>query len=214
VKIAERDFLRILGSLRKHGVLMETDSRLPSVAGLIAGEPIHGSWWAHPRAREIFVALNQLADHEDVLITKLVSRKVTLVHRSLWADFLAVASARESWQVKQLSPAAKFLLRMVDDTGWTRSDKVNCPKRFESVKLGHVARELEYKLLIHTEEFHTESGAHAKQLESWRHWVSRIGFDGEAGKSTHAKQALETLLVKLNDAYGAKGRLPWESVKI
>jgi hypothetical protein len=210
VKIAERDFRRVLAALKKHGVLLETDAQLPSVASLLAGEPIRGSWWSHRRAQDIFIGLNQLADHEDVLFTKLISRKVTLVHRNLWPDFLSVACAREPWQVQQLSPATKFLLRIIDAEGSARSDKLDWPKRFQAVKIGNVARELEYNLLVHGEEFHTESGAHAKQVERWQHWANRIDFEVELSKPKESKHVLEMVLLKLNDAYGAKGKLPWE----
>ncbi len=210
MKIAERDFRHILGALSKHGVLLETDAQLPSVASLLAGEPIRGSWWAHRSAQDIFIGLNQLADHEDVLFTKLISRKVTLVHRKLWPDLLSVACAREPWQVRQLSPAAKFLMRILDAEGLVRSDKLDWPRRFKEVKIGNAARELEYNLLVHGEEFHTDSGAHAKLLELWQQWANRIDFDFELSKPKESKQALETLLTKLNDDYGAKGKLPWQ----
>jgi len=196
--------------LREHRVLLESDAHLPSVASLVAGEPIRGSWWAHSRGQEIFAALNQLADQEDVLFTKLVSRKVTLVHRDLWADLLSVAAARQSWQLKQLSPAAKFLLRLIDEEGHVRSDKLDLPRRFQAIKIGAIVRELEYQLLVHAEEFHTESGAHAKQLEGWQYWAKRIGFDFVSHQPEESKRRFETLLLQLNNEYGGKGRLPWQ----
>ena len=210
MKITKRDFRSLLSTLRKHGVLLETDAQLPSVASLVAGEPIRGSWWAHPRGQEIFVALNELADHEDVLFTKLVSRKVTLVHRDLWSDLLSVAGARQSWQLKQLSPAAEFLMRLIDEEGCVRSDKLELPKRFQATKPGTIVRELEYRLLVHAEELHTDSGAHAKQLEGWQPWAKRLGFDFVPSQPEESKLKFETLLMNLNNEYGGKGRLPWQ----
>jgi len=210
MKIADREFRRVLSALRANGVLLETDAQLPSVAGVLAGEPIRGSWWAHARAQEIFVALNQLADHEDVLFTRLISRKVTLLHRHLWTDFLSVACPRELWQTRQLSPAAKFLMRMIDEQGSIRTDELDWPKRFQSFKPGNMARELEYRLLVHGEEFHTQSGAHTKQLENWQHWIERVAFDFEPGEPKKSKQVFETLLLTLNEKYEAKGQLPWQ----
>jgi len=84
VEIAAGDFNLALQTPSRLGLLLETDARLPSVASLIAGEPIRGSWWAHARAHEIFAALGQFDDHRDAMFTKLISGKVTLVHRKLW----------------------------------------------------------------------------------------------------------------------------------
>ncbi len=71
--------------LEEHGVLLEAArGPVPSVAELVAGEPIRGSWWAHPAAHEIFHATRALRDAPDVLVCRLVAGKVTFVHRRLW----------------------------------------------------------------------------------------------------------------------------------
>jgi hypothetical protein len=59
---------------------MLNDATLPNLCSLIVGERLRGPWWAHPRAQEIFNVYDTLDDHPDVLITKLVSGKVTYVH--------------------------------------------------------------------------------------------------------------------------------------
>ena len=64
---------------------------LPNVAELVAGEPIRGSWWAHQCSHAIFDALNVLADSPDVVRTRLVNGKVTLIHRRLWPALVRVA---------------------------------------------------------------------------------------------------------------------------
>jgi len=64
---------------------------LPNVAEMIAGEPIRGSWWGHPASHAIFDALNVLAESPDVVRTRLVNGKVTLVHRRLWPALARVA---------------------------------------------------------------------------------------------------------------------------
>ena len=50
----------------------------------MAGGPIAGTWWAHAHGKEIFAALNVVADSPDVRCFKLVGGKVTFVHRRLW----------------------------------------------------------------------------------------------------------------------------------
>ena len=203
------DFRHVLQQLRKLGLLLESDARLPSVARLFAGEPIRGSWWSHARAQEIFEGLNKLAVHRDVLFTKLVSGKVTLVHRRLWPEFLSIAVSREQWQTHMLTPAARSLLRLVDAEGSVSTNDVPWPKRFQSMKIGDAVRELERRLLIHAEEFHSDTGAHAKRLERWQCWMDRRETQLRSGSADEAKQTFEALLAGFNKTFTGNGKLPW-----
>jgi hypothetical protein len=208
VEIAAGDFKTAMAKLRRLGLLLETDVRLPSVASLIAGEPISGSWWSHAAGQKIFATLGQFEDHADVMFTKLISGKVTLVHRKLWPEILAIGTARGPWQIKDLSKSARHLLKMIDDTGSFRTDQLIWPKS-ATVKPGAAARELEKKLLIHTGEFHTVSGAHAKLLETWKTWSRRSGFPVGAMQSETAMQKMDERVRKMNEQFEAKARLPW-----
>jgi hypothetical protein len=81
-----------MAALVEHGMLLESArGPLPSVAEMVAGEPIRGSWWGHPASHAIFDALNSLAESPDVVRTRLVNGKVTLVHRRLWPALARVA---------------------------------------------------------------------------------------------------------------------------
>lgn len=81
-----------LAALIEHGMLLESArGPLPNVAEMVAGEPIRGSWWGHPASHAIFDALNSLAESPDVVRTRLVNGKVTLVHRRLWPALARVA---------------------------------------------------------------------------------------------------------------------------
>ena len=71
----------LIDVLRQRGLLMAADRVLPSVVTLVAGQPIRGSWWAHPSSRAIFGATSALASHPDAIALPLVSGKVTFVHR-------------------------------------------------------------------------------------------------------------------------------------
>ena len=190
-------------------MLLQIDAALPNVASLLAGEQVKGSWWIHPLANKIFAGLTKLADHEDVLFTKLISGKVTLIHRKLWPDFLSIATAREAWQKRGLSPAAIFLLRTIDDKHFVRTCDLEWPRRLQHAKVGAAAKELEARLLIHAEEFHTETGAHAKLLEDWKHWAEHVSFESELSPAAEARKRFERLIAGLNDEYRGKGRLPW-----
>jgi hypothetical protein len=79
-------------ALVEHGMLLESArGPIPNVAELVAGEEIRGSWWGHPSGHAIFEALNVLADSPDVVRTRLVNGKVTLIHRRLWPALVRIA---------------------------------------------------------------------------------------------------------------------------
>src|SRR5262245_3686113 len=79
--------------LVEHGVLLESArGPIPSVAELVAGEPIKGSWWGHPASRAIYDVLNELAASPDVVRSRLVNGKVTLVHRRVWPALVRIGS--------------------------------------------------------------------------------------------------------------------------
>ena len=74
-----------LAFIRKHGVVLEAArGPVPSLAEAIAGAPVRGSWWSHPKSREIFAVTRAVRDHDDILVCRLVKGKVTLVHRRMW----------------------------------------------------------------------------------------------------------------------------------
>jgi hypothetical protein len=71
--------------IRAHGVvLMSARGPVPSLAQAIAGSPIRGSWWAHPKAHEIFRILEAVSDCRDILACRLIDGKVTYIHRRIW----------------------------------------------------------------------------------------------------------------------------------
>ena len=68
-----KDSQRVLAALKRYGLLLQTDARLPNVCALVTGAPVSGSWWAHPGSHDIFRVSCDLAEHRDVLVIKLVS---------------------------------------------------------------------------------------------------------------------------------------------
>ena len=184
---------RVLAALATNGLLLTQDKTLPSVVGILTGESLRTSWWGHPKAHLIFSVLSELADHPDVLFTKLLYRKDTLVHRTLWPAVLAVGGARGQWQVQGLSADAKRLLQRLDrEDGSVRAT-------------GSSVKELEARLLATAQEIHTESGRHEMALESWHAWSRRVGCS--AIKSVpRARKALEGASLTLGAPFKA---LPW-----
>jgi hypothetical protein len=80
--------------VEEHGVVLASArGPVPSVAEAIAGEPIVGSWWSHPKAQVIFDALSSIDDDDDIRCFKLVDKKITFVHRRLWPALVKLAQA-------------------------------------------------------------------------------------------------------------------------
>jgi hypothetical protein len=186
---------KVLDALVRSGMLLQQDKDLPSVVTLVTGESLGASWWGHPKGRVIFKVLSELSHHPDVLFTKLLHRKVTLVHRKLWPALLAAASADEPWQVSGLStPARKLLTEARDSSAPVRGS-------------GKAVKEIELRLLAHAEEVHTESGRHETALEPWSTWSRRMGVKPMASPVLGCRE-----IEKAVKAMGAPASaLPWPS---
>jgi hypothetical protein len=82
-----------LAFVKRHGVVLQAArGPVPSLAEAIAGGPIRGSWWGHPKGHEIFRVAESICESDDVLVCKLVEEKVTYVHRRLWPALVRLAS--------------------------------------------------------------------------------------------------------------------------
>jgi hypothetical protein len=187
----------VLQTLTRWGLLLKQDKQLPSVVTILTGEPLATSWWSHPQSRLIFRVLSELADHPDVLLSKLLLTKDTLVHRNLWPALLAVATAREPWQTARLSAAARGLL--------TRAEKASSPVRAS----GAPVKELASRLLVQVVEMHSERGQHESAVTSWSRWAEGIGVVPMSSLA-QARQELEAAAQSLGAPPGA---LPWQARK-
>src|SRR2546428_6539203 len=86
-----------LAWVKKNGIAVESArASVPSLAQVIAGEPLRGSWWAHPKGSEIFLLSRTIRRSPDVLVCRLVDGKITYVHRRMWP--LLVLFARRFFQ--------------------------------------------------------------------------------------------------------------------
>jgi hypothetical protein len=89
-----------LAYVEHHGVVLASArGPLPSVAEAVAGEPVAGRWWSHPRAHAIFAALSAVHDDPDVLACRLVRGKLTFVHRRLWPALARMAPSLDPKRV-------------------------------------------------------------------------------------------------------------------
>lgn len=184
---------RILDALSDTGLLFNQDKRLPNVVSLLTGEAVSKSWWSHPQGRLIFAVSSDLSEHPDVLFTKLLNGKVTLIHRKLWSAFLSIALANEPWQTRNLSSRGQQLLASLNE--------FNGPIKSS----GPAVKELEIRLLAHTRQVHTESGRHELLLEPWTVWSRRARVKRMRSLSL-AKEKLE----QATKGIGApRSALPW-----
>ena len=174
-----------LALLRRRRVLMQAAAvpGVDSLAATIAGEPIRGSWWGHPEGKRIFGICEALHDSGEVLVAKLCDGKVTFVHQSLWPALYRVVTD-PNWRTQQergLTPAGRRLLDQVEKAGELRLDQVSV--RAQSCGFGDrraVARardELEERMLVQSQQIHTESGNHATVLRTWARWADAAASD-------------------------------------
>lgn len=205
-----RDYYEdVFRELKKWGLVLESDPKLPSVCTVITGEPMKGSWWSHPMAQTIFQVNERLDDHPDVLMAKLLAGKVTFVHRQFWPALLAVAMSREPWQIRNLPDTAQKVLKFLKNAESVRSDELRIGT-IGRKELNESVRILERRLLIHSEQVHTESGAHAKVLESWESWAASARLKVGEMSVAEAKKSLEQRVQELNKRFDGKATLPWQ----
>lgn len=188
---------RVRRALDRQGLLLVTDAVLPSVAGIVAREPIQGSWWSHPRSHEIFSVLERLEECDHALLVKLLSGKQTFVDKTLWRDFFSVATAKATWQTQGLSREERSLLRRVE--------------LGDPVRAGKGSKTLESRLLAHGRNIHTETGAHAKVLTSWSACTRKLGFRFRAKDSIVSRRPFEERIDSWKNEYGKQATLPWQA---
>jgi hypothetical protein len=195
-QIAEAE-LRVMKVLRRDGLLIFTDARLPSVVSVISGSPPKGSWFVHPLSHLIYAVAENLERSPEVLSVTLLRRKSTLVHRRLWPALIAVAAAHEKWQMDGLSKAQTVLLRRVE-----RHGQVNVQNEGTGIPLprgrtaGDLARSLEHRLLVIGSSVHSASGRHEKVLESWGAWKRARPRSLPAMTPRAARSSLERAAVR------------------
>ena len=170
--VVRRGIASCRAALEEHGILLVQDATLPSATTLVTGSPVRGSWWAHEQSHSIFDVLEAL--EAETTVAKLVARKQTLVHRDRRPELAAIGAEGATWQLDGLRPDARSVVEQVDVAGGAvRSDAlVMSGSRARS----SVVRDVELRLLLAVGEVHTESGRHAKVLQSWPSWAAETGL--------------------------------------
>jgi hypothetical protein len=116
-----------LAFVRKHGVVLESaEGPVPSLATLVAGGPVRGSWWSHPKSHEIFAVTRAIRDSDDVLVCRLARGKVTFVHRRLWPALVRAAGRIPPDRLSQVrevhTSSGRHATKEVPFPDWVPSD--------------------------------------------------------------------------------------------
>jgi hypothetical protein len=190
-----RMLARLEAELERVGLLLEHDKVLLSATTLIAGQPVVGSWWGHPRGHEIFALLGELGKGAGALCVKLVNAKRTYVHSRLYPAFFSLVGARRADALGACSPLARQLLELTEQRGLVRMADAT---GLNTVKATTAAiRELEGRYLVRVDSEHTASGKHEKTLESWTSWRGRRAPELQAVGLSEARAAFSRALERL-----------------
>ncbi|MDY6949251.1 MAG: hypothetical protein SXG53_26475 [Pseudomonadota bacterium] len=112
-----------LAFIHEHGIVLESSNGpVPSIARIITGSEIKGSWWSHPKGKEIFRITRAVRASPHVLVCRLVSRKITFVHERLWPALVRVADGLDREQLSQLveehTGSGKHVTREIPFPAW------------------------------------------------------------------------------------------------
>jgi hypothetical protein len=79
--------------VEQHGIVLESarHPRLPSLAEAVAGAPIRGNWWSHPKGKAIFAATRAMREAPEVLVCRVVDGKVSFAHERVWPALVKLA---------------------------------------------------------------------------------------------------------------------------
>jgi hypothetical protein len=127
---AKVNFKEALYFIKQHGIVLQAaHGRVPNLAEAIAGEPIRGGWWGHPRGREIFHTIQMISESPEVLVCKLIEGKVTYIHRRLWPALVKLASRFPKAQLSQIreehTPGGAHILRRKPFPAWVPGEVVD-----------------------------------------------------------------------------------------
>ena len=176
--------------VREQGISLEAAKvgAVPSLAHAIVQGPIKGSWWAHPKGKQIFQLASAVHDSGEVVVLKLIDGKNTYVHRALWPALLRVL-LDDVWRaprVAKLKAPGRQLYAEVERTGMVEHPEVKAVKEVETSLVALVA------------SHHTDQGHHQKAVMSWARWAKQSGAKASGG-------ALDGALAKLRAAaHGAE----------
>lgn len=187
--------VRLEVELERIGLLLEHDKVLHSATTLIAGQPIIGSWWGHPRGHEIFAVLGELGKGAGALCVKLVNAKRTYVHPRLYRAFFSLVEATRADALAACSSLAQELFELAERRGLVRVSDLAGVVAGKATTAA--VRELDERCLVRVDSEHTASGKHEKTLESWTSWRARHAPDVQTVGLAEARAAISGAVERL-----------------
>jgi hypothetical protein len=131
--------------IKKQGIILESaHGSVPNLAEIVSGERIRGSWWAHPKAQEIFRLTRAVRDSDDILVCRLMHGNITFVHRRLWPALVRLTKqfdAERLGRIREVHTAqGKHELQIISFPRWVPADIKYLPHKMSEteaiVKLG------------------------------------------------------------------------------
>ena len=113
--------------VKKCGISVESaHATVQSLAQVVAGKPLRGSWWAHPKCNEIFLLSRAIRRSPDVLVCRLVDGKITYIHRRMWPALVSLAARFSKPRLAALkevhTPAGKHKLLVTPFPDWVPNE--------------------------------------------------------------------------------------------
>jgi hypothetical protein len=132
-----------LAFIEEHGVvLVAGKGPVPRLVEVILGEPIKGSWWAHPASHRIFAVLRAVEESGDLLVCRLIEGKVTLVHRRLWPALARLERSFTRQQLAQIhqehTASGKHMNRVVEFPAWVPESVLAASRRMSAAEAERV----------------------------------------------------------------------------
>lgn len=124
-----------LAFVKRHGVVCEAVRRgaIPSLADAIAGEPLKGTWWSHPKGKAIFALTRAVRDSPQVLVCRLVDDKISFVHERLWPALVRMADRFATKRLARVnevhSASGKHVLEEIPFPQWVPAKSAAAAKR-------------------------------------------------------------------------------------
>ena len=120
--------------IKKCGIAVESArASVPSLAHVVAGERIRGSWWGHPKGNDIFLLSRVIRRSPDVLVCRLVDGKITYVHRRMWPALVSLAGRFPKQRLAALNevhtPAGKHKLLVTPFPDWVPNEVLRAAQK-------------------------------------------------------------------------------------
>ena len=126
--------------VEKHGIVLES-ARHASVASLaeaIAGEPLRGNWWSHPKGRAIFRLTRTVRESPDVLVCRLVDDKISFAHARVWPALVRLAAqfapARLARLAEKHTASGAHRVETIAFPRWVPAETVAAAKRLSETE--------------------------------------------------------------------------------